>query len=323
MVGIDRQKLPRTLKDALYICERLRISYLWVVSLCIIQDSEDDWQLEAAKMSGIYLGSLLTLSFSSALSAESGCFNENSIHALEFVRLRKSWATLDGTLSDGRKSRLYIPSSRGIHVEDDPTKTFQKEVLAGPLSERAWVLQEHVLPRRTLYFTSKQLFWECQHCRLSEDNYPQDQLPFFPICDLDFTLDAGTIVSLWYCKIVVEYMHRKLTRETDRLVAMAHQRPGQSNISKSKNRLHCGPMEGLYHTRSSMGAKRPRQEKQNLRLSLLVMGFAGFRRVISPRAERSYTPNLRFSRKSPKCFLEAQDRQPFCRCNLRLYRLGR
>ncbi|KAF6794165.1 heterokaryon incompatibility protein [Colletotrichum musicola] len=221
LLGIDRQKLPRTLKDALYICERLQIGYLWVDSLCIIQDSEDDWQIEAAKMSGIYLGSLLALSFSSASSTESGCFNEHSVHALEFERGRASWATLDGILSDGRKSRLYIPSSRNMLVEDDPTRTFQEEVLAGALSKRAWALQEHVFPRRTLYFTSKQLFWECQHCRLSEDNYPQDQLPYYPICDLNFPINAGIIVSLWYCRIVVDYMSRKLTRETDRLVAIS------------------------------------------------------------------------------------------------------
>lgn len=221
LAGIDRQKLPQTLKDAIEICERLQISYLWVDSLCIIQDSEDDWQIEADKMSGIYLGSLVTLSFSSALSAEAGCFNEQSIHTVDFETSRPPWAILNGTLSDGRNSTLYLPSSRGVAFDDSPTKAFQKEVLNSALFERAWALQEHVLPRRTLFFTSKQLFWECDHCRLSEDNYLQHQTPFYPICNLEFPLNAWEIVELWYCKIVAGYTRRKLTKETDRLVAIS------------------------------------------------------------------------------------------------------
>ncbi|KAI1497742.1 heterokaryon incompatibility protein-domain-containing protein [Biscogniauxia marginata] len=46
--------LPKTLRDAITICRRLEIQYLWIDALCIIQDSPSDWQLEAIKMGPIY-----------------------------------------------------------------------------------------------------------------------------------------------------------------------------------------------------------------------------------------------------------------------------
>lgn len=35
------------------------------------------------------------------------------------------------------------------------------DVLKGPLSQRGWMLQEHALSRRALFFTEKQTYWEC------------------------------------------------------------------------------------------------------------------------------------------------------------------
>ncbi|UPK93045.1 hypothetical protein LCI18_003980 [Fusarium solani-melongenae] len=44
---------------------------------------------------------------------------------------------------------------------------FQQHVLEGELNQRAWVLQEHALARRTVYFTDYQTYFECGnnvHC---------------------------------------------------------------------------------------------------------------------------------------------------------------
>lgn len=212
--GINRQHLPQTLQDAIFICESLNISYLWVDSLCIIQDSPSDWAAEAAKMSGIYLGSLLTISLSASISAESGCFNNVSQRIVESENF--GWITIDTRLRDGRSSRLYITALTSA------SKLFENEVRDGVLAQRAWVLQEHILPKRTLYITSKQLLWECGHCRLSEDNFPQQQTDrLYPICDYDFPLDAEAIIEMWYKRVVEDYTRRQLTYEKDKLVAIS------------------------------------------------------------------------------------------------------
>lgn len=216
--GINKRHLPRTLQDAITICERLHISYLWVDSLCIIQDSTSDWAVEAAKMSGIYMGSLLTISLSASVSAESGCFNNASQRIVESEFFQDLCVELDTRFRDGRSSRLYIR----VNQFNIPPRLFEDEVRSGVLSQRAWALQEHIMPKRTLYITSKQLLWECGHCRLSEDNFPQEQEDWlYPIFDYSFALDATAIIQMWYKRVVVDYTRRQLTCEQDKLIAIS------------------------------------------------------------------------------------------------------
>jgi hypothetical protein len=74
--GIEVSLLPKTFSDAILITRKLRFRYLWIDSLCIIQDDEADWQLESKKMAKIYENSALTISASAAHDAEYGCFFE-------------------------------------------------------------------------------------------------------------------------------------------------------------------------------------------------------------------------------------------------------
>jgi hypothetical protein len=48
-------------QDAVLVTRRLNIKYLWIDSLCIIQDSIEDWAREAARMGDIYRHAFLTL----------------------------------------------------------------------------------------------------------------------------------------------------------------------------------------------------------------------------------------------------------------------
>ncbi|TEA17238.1 hypothetical protein C8034_v011563 [Colletotrichum sidae] len=218
--SIDRTRLPQTLQDAVSICERLHIGYLWIDSICIIQDSPTDWATEAAKMSGIYLGSLLTISLPGTPSSEAGCFNRASQHTTSRPDFRQQWIPLDSTLQDGRRSRLYLP--RSATRNSQVSALYDDEVERGVLGGRAWVLQEHILPRRTLYVTPRQLLWECGHCRLGEDGYPQPQTNWlYPISGLGIVLGSRAVVEMWYKVVVENYTRRQITYESDRLVAIS------------------------------------------------------------------------------------------------------
>lgn len=48
--GIAWPSLPKTFKDTVQVCRGLGICYLWIDSICIIQDDEIDWMQESAKM---------------------------------------------------------------------------------------------------------------------------------------------------------------------------------------------------------------------------------------------------------------------------------
>jgi hypothetical protein len=52
--GIDPSTLTKTFQDAIYITHRLGIRFLWIDSLCIIQDSVSDWAKESSTMGEVY-----------------------------------------------------------------------------------------------------------------------------------------------------------------------------------------------------------------------------------------------------------------------------
>lgn len=54
MERIPFENLSRTFRDAITISREMGQSYLWIDSLCIIQDNEDDWAREAALMAEVY-----------------------------------------------------------------------------------------------------------------------------------------------------------------------------------------------------------------------------------------------------------------------------
>ncbi|CAG9942401.1 unnamed protein product [Clonostachys rosea f. rosea IK726] len=58
---IETASLPQTFRDAILVARRLGIRYLWIDSLCIIQDSLQDWQKEAALMGEVYSNSTLNV----------------------------------------------------------------------------------------------------------------------------------------------------------------------------------------------------------------------------------------------------------------------
>ena len=46
--------MPALFRDAIITTWKLGIQYLWIDSICIIQDSKEDWEAESAKMGSVY-----------------------------------------------------------------------------------------------------------------------------------------------------------------------------------------------------------------------------------------------------------------------------
>jgi hypothetical protein len=46
--------LPKTFQDAIIVTRKLGVQYLWVDSLCITQDDEDDWNRESRLMEKVF-----------------------------------------------------------------------------------------------------------------------------------------------------------------------------------------------------------------------------------------------------------------------------
>lgn len=50
---VSFNELPKTFQDAVTACKALGIDYIWIDSLCILQDSPEDWAIQGSKMAQV------------------------------------------------------------------------------------------------------------------------------------------------------------------------------------------------------------------------------------------------------------------------------
>jgi hypothetical protein len=143
---INFDNLPRTFQDAIRVTRGLRLGYLWIDSLCIIQDDAVDWETESAKMGNVFSAAWCTIAASAAKSSAEGFLHP---------RPARPCLTIPGPTGHG----LYVCPA----IDD-----FRQDVEQSTLNSRGWVLQERVLSRRSIYFTPSQVYWECSEGVLCE-----------------------------------------------------------------------------------------------------------------------------------------------------------
>ncbi len=150
---LEMSALPQTFKDAIKIAATLGIRYLWIDSLCIIQDSVQDWTEQAAMMGDIYHNSWCNIAATAARDARDGCFKERSPLAIRRCQVEGKWKS--------QLKQTFVCSS---------FNAWDTSVGNTALQHRAWVVQELVLAPRVLHF-GDQVYWECLELRASE-TYP-------------------------------------------------------------------------------------------------------------------------------------------------------
>lgn len=64
--------LPKTFRDAITAARRLNFDYIWIGSLCIIQDSQNDWLHESFQMAKVYQHSSLTITATASADDDGG-----------------------------------------------------------------------------------------------------------------------------------------------------------------------------------------------------------------------------------------------------------
>lgn len=74
---IPWQELSRTFRDAIDFAYRLGFIYIWIDSLCIVQDSAEDWRHEGGRMDSIYANASLTLAATRSMDSTQGCFSSS------------------------------------------------------------------------------------------------------------------------------------------------------------------------------------------------------------------------------------------------------
>jgi hypothetical protein len=112
-------------------------NYIWIDSLCIIQDDLEDRHVETSKMSSVYGGSTLNLAASAARDGLGGCF---------FDRDQQTIRTISQYL-------MRIPGDDTLHECLDPD-TYRTCMEYSPLSKCGWAFKERFLAPRTVNFTN-------------------------------------------------------------------------------------------------------------------------------------------------------------------------
>jgi hypothetical protein len=243
--GIDFLTLPKTFQDAVIITRRLGLRYLWIDSLCIIQDSISDWEEESSSMGQYYRNAQFTIAAAGAHDSSVGCFLPRPYSKIP-------QATLTHTSAEGEFCSISIGASSAKYTE---------EIAASPLYKRAWVLQEQLLSRRIFYFSASQLFFECRSSYCTEDGHLEDSvLGRFPYHNmglkrrLDFFEGAvgsfvggaksmGSPLSKVWCNLIMDYSKRSLTNSADKLPALS------GLASEVQKRMRCRYLAGLWEHR--------------------------------------------------------------------------
>jgi len=207
---INYDLLPQTFRDAIEVTRSLKVQYLWIDALCIIQDSEDDWAVQCAEMPQIYTQSLLTIAGAPASEPGSGFLKDRFFPGNP--PLGVEWPVE----TSGKKLRFNL-----VYQCIDHTL---QALWNSKLATRAWILQERLMSQRILYFGNQMMHWECNSTQnyepLSHWHEPKPPSSVLSKTPFEQLLDRSTTLEYWY-KIVASYSSCELTKATDRFPAMS------------------------------------------------------------------------------------------------------
>jgi hypothetical protein len=221
--GIPIDTLPRTFQDAILITRQFGLRYLWIDSLCIVQDDEEDWRKESSAMASIYSNAYLTIAASNSFSDQHGFLQtRNAISPTNMAFKTKAGVLGFLDLTDWTSTRRNANHDSSFESEDP--------LYHEPLSSRAWALQERYLSRRILFFGSRQTMWECTELSETEsgmrfeDRRHHHSLSLFR-SSVSYALNLSDS-QLWrfhicWYDIVQRYSACQLTKKTDRLPAIS------------------------------------------------------------------------------------------------------
>jgi len=228
--------IPTVIQDAIHFVAALNERYLWVDSLCIVQNDMDMKHHQILQMGAIYNGAVASLVGVVGINANSGLagvrpgtripeqkrIQYQNVYLVnpgpeQYTALRKPW-----------DNSPYI--KLGKRMKGRPLD-LNAHLTGSNYGSRAWTYQERLLSRRCLYFMENMVYCHCRKAIRGENKaapYTQKSQFIRPLClfmadpifsgnPLHYQRTLGAI----YAGIVTEYTRKKLSFPLDVLDAFS------------------------------------------------------------------------------------------------------
>ncbi|EMC93552.1 hypothetical protein BAUCODRAFT_245388 [Baudoinia panamericana UAMH 10762] len=194
-------RLPKAIQDSIKLVQQLGIRYLWVDSLCIVQDSSTSFKLNAQHMHAIYGNAYLTICAADGESADAGII--------------AMYDTPDKT--DDTSAEI----AHGFHIQ--LSRTPDMVISDTKWDRRAWTFQERMLSRRCVIFAEGRIYYQCRRTSMSEDIHNEATGKAWSLQSISGPLRSLNEINdralSYYITSVPMYYRRELTRLQDVLSA--------------------------------------------------------------------------------------------------------
>jgi hypothetical protein len=217
--GLPVPSFPKSIRDAMILAKELGFRYIWIDSLCIIQDSAEDKVQQLRMMDRIYSCASLTIVAAAGSHADAG---------------------IPGLQPETRSRKQHI-----ARISDDLTLVAlhpdtYRSAAATTWNTRGWTYQERLLSKRCLFsFPDGSVSFQCSVAVWGEDYYAET--PHLKRCApmMDIALNrswmapgavkergiptvhiANTSYLREYCRLVEEYTGRNMSFASDRLLGI-------------------------------------------------------------------------------------------------------
>lgn len=244
--------LAKTHQEVIQIARALRIRYVWIDALCIIQGDAEDWERESVSMASVYGNATLTIVAGRSSDSRKGFITNNL-----------------GSGSRVPSCKLPTDTSKdavGLVVD------LPRSCEIGPVSTRGWCFQERLTCRRAVVFGEEQLLLQCIRDTALENGrlWAQRIRPVFlrPAEAIAKTKDATALrdqaLQEWYTLLKL-FVITNLSNPHDIFAAIAALAQEASRVLNSRylaGLWECDMARGLlwrpcYHFQAGPNAKIP------------------------------------------------------------------
>ncbi|KAM3081156.1 hypothetical protein ACMFMF_003072 [Clarireedia jacksonii] len=216
-------RLSSTIRDAIEFTRWLGEKYIWIDSLCILQDGGEEKLAALNDMGLVYSQALLMI-----CAADDSCLADG-LHGVSVPRMVKQY-------------------TREIAPGFTLTAQFNYEAFLemSVYNSRGWTYQEEQFSPRMLLFINDQLFFRCSQSVCTETTYSHTASRFssdpsllYPVLKRRLIGRKGTSISMMYFRAVETYSARQLTYPNDIINALAGVLTTQSLM------MNCEVFQGL------------------------------------------------------------------------------